>query len=142
MITFSTICGINGTFYIKFENNLCIIKINECLVAKNLLTNVTKTNEHSNVTTFIHALSWTQLWYANDASAGGLLRDLREWFLLLCSHGPKFGYFPEPSKCFIVVSPSQQGLANDILEIWVSALSLDIDFWVALSGIQVIGRTL
>ena len=56
MITFSNICGINGKFYIKFEHNLCIIKINECLVAKTLLTNVTKTNEHSNITTFVHAL--------------------------------------------------------------------------------------
>ena len=37
MISFSTICDTNGTFYIKFEHNLCIIKINECLVAKNLL---------------------------------------------------------------------------------------------------------
>ena len=49
----------------KFLNHLChynvnlsIIKINQCLVAKNLLTNVTKTNEHSNVTTFVHALIW------------------------------------------------------------------------------------
>ena len=56
MISFSTICDINSTFYIKFEHNLCIIKINECLVSKNLLTNVTKTNEHLNVTTFVHAL--------------------------------------------------------------------------------------
>ena len=56
MISFSTICGINGTFYIKSERSLCTIKINECLVAKYLLTNVTKTNEHSNVTTFVHAL--------------------------------------------------------------------------------------
>ena len=55
MISFSTICGINGTLYIKLEHNLGIIKINECLVAKNLLTNVTKTNEHSNVT-FVDAL--------------------------------------------------------------------------------------
>ena len=46
-----------GTFYIKFDHNLCIIKINECLVAKNLLTNVTKMNKHSNVTTFVHALA-------------------------------------------------------------------------------------
>ena len=58
--------------------------------------------------------SWTQLWYADDASAGGLLKNLREWFLLLCSHGPHFGYFPEPSKCFLVVAPSQLSLANDI----------------------------
>ena len=33
-----------------------MIEINECLVAKVLLTNVTKTNEHSNVVTFVHAL--------------------------------------------------------------------------------------
>ena len=31
------ICRINGTFYIKFE-------INECLVARNLLTNVQRMN--------------------------------------------------------------------------------------------------
>ena len=53
---FNHLCHYNGTFYIKFEHNLYIIKINECLVAKNLLTNVTKTNKHSNVTTFVHAL--------------------------------------------------------------------------------------
>ena len=56
MIIFSTDGGINDTFYIKFEHNLCIIKINKCLVAKNLLTNVTITNEYSNIMTFVHAL--------------------------------------------------------------------------------------
>ena len=39
-------------------HDLDIIKINECLVAKNLLTNVTKTNEHSNVATFVRALEY------------------------------------------------------------------------------------
>jgi len=47
---------------------------------------------------------WTQLWYADDASAGGSLSDLQEWFSLLCSRGPAFGYFPEPTKSFVVVS--------------------------------------
>ena len=37
-------------------HDLDIIKINECLVAKNLLTNVTKTSEHSNFATFVRAL--------------------------------------------------------------------------------------
>ena len=37
-------------------HDLDIIKIDECLVAKNVLTNVTKTNEHLNVVTFVHAL--------------------------------------------------------------------------------------
>ena len=52
---------------IKFEHNLCIIKINKCLVAKNLLMNVTKTNEHSNVTAFVHALSLTMIKLRGDA---------------------------------------------------------------------------
>ena len=34
-----------------------MIKVNDCLIAKNLLTNVTKTNEHLNVT-FVHALDY------------------------------------------------------------------------------------
>ena len=57
MVNFSTVCGINGTVNIKVGHNLCIIKINKCLVAKNLLMNVTKTNKHLNVTTFVHALA-------------------------------------------------------------------------------------
>ena len=32
--------------------DLDIIKINECLVVKDLLTNVTQTNDHSNIRTF------------------------------------------------------------------------------------------
>ena len=40
---------------------------------------------------------WTQVWYADDASAGGLLEELRDWFKLLCSRGPEFGYTPQPS---------------------------------------------
>ena len=57
----------------------------------------------------IHSLQsvgkWTQVWNADDASAGGSLKDLYEWFNLLCSRGPAFGYFPQPSKCFVIVSP-------------------------------------
>jgi len=33
------------------------------------------------------------------------LKDFYEWFDLLCSRGPAFGYFPQPSNCFVVVSP-------------------------------------
>ena len=47
---------------------------------------------------------WTQLWYADDASAGGTLPELRNWFNLLCSCGPSFGYHPEPTKRFVVIN--------------------------------------
>ena len=58
--------------------------------------------------------SGNQLWYADDASAGGLLSDLRDWFSLLCSCGPHYGYFTEPSKCFAVVAPSRLSLAREV----------------------------
>ena len=47
---------------------------------------------------------WTQLWYADDASAGGTLSQLHDWFNLLHLHGPTFGYYPEPTKSFIFVN--------------------------------------
>ena len=48
-------CGVNGTFTLDLRHNLK----NECLVTKNLLMNVIKMNEHSNVATFVHALLCT-----------------------------------------------------------------------------------
>ena len=66
----------------------------------------------------IHSLEGTckctQLWYADDASAGGLLSDLLDWFTLLCSKGPSFGYPPKPTKCFVVVAPSSINYAKTI----------------------------
>ena len=46
------------TFCIKFAHKSGINTINKCFEAKNLLTNVTKMNEHSNVPTFVHALNY------------------------------------------------------------------------------------
>ena len=46
---------------------------------------------------------WTQVWYTDDAVAGGSLCDNRDWFSLLCSRGPAYGYFPEPTKSLFVV---------------------------------------
>ena len=45
----------------------------------------------------------TQMWYADDASAGAKLQELRLWFEMLCRDGPDYGYFPEPTKSYIVV---------------------------------------
>ena len=43
-------------YWLILHKVLCIIEINECLVVKYLLTNITKMNEHLNVTKFVHAL--------------------------------------------------------------------------------------
>ena len=47
----------------------------------------------------------TQLWYADDAAAGGRLQALHQFWCLLTKHGPAYGYFPKPSKSFLVVKP-------------------------------------
>jgi hypothetical protein len=49
--------------------------------------------------------SFTSAWFADDAQAGGKLAKLRSWWDLLVDFGPHFGYFPEPSKTWLVVKP-------------------------------------
>ena len=50
------------TFCMKFTHKSGINTINECLGAKILLTNVTRTNEHWNVPTFVCALLYISLY--------------------------------------------------------------------------------
>ena len=50
--------------------------------------------------------SCVQIWYADDASASGSLSDLHQWFNLLLSEGPDFGYIVNPAKCCLVVHDS------------------------------------
>ena len=47
----------------------------------------------------------------HDASAGGTLPEMRNWFDLVCSHGPSFGYHPEPTKNFVVVNEQWRSAA-------------------------------
>ena len=44
-----------------------------------------------------------QAWYADDSSAVGLLKRLKEWWDALCENGPKLGYFPKPSKTVLIL---------------------------------------
>ena len=43
--------------------------------------------------------------YADNFSAAGNLKDLRRWWIVLTEIGPKFGYYPEPTKTWLVVKP-------------------------------------
>ena len=43
--------------------------------------------------------------YADDFSAGGSVENLKHWWDALCHLGPKFGYYPEATKCWIIVKP-------------------------------------
>ena len=43
--------------------------------------------------------------YADDFSAGSSIKNLKHWWEVLCKLGPKFGYFPEAKKCWLIVKP-------------------------------------
>lgn len=45
----------------------------------------------------------TQIWYADDAGAGGKLCNLKDWWDSLSQKGPGYGYFPNSKKTWLVV---------------------------------------
>ena len=55
---------------------------------------------------------WTQVWYADDASACGKLSHIHRWFDLLLEVGPGFGYYPNPRKSSIVVGSASRSAAE------------------------------
>ena len=63
----------------------------------------------------VHKLKATwhmQVWFADDASAGGGASNLREWWDRLQSTRPLFGYHPNPSKTWLVVKPEHCSAAE------------------------------
>ena len=47
----------------------------------------------------------TQIWYADDASSGGKLESLKQWWDRLNKSGPYFGYFPNQEKSWLLAKP-------------------------------------
>ena len=54
--------------------------------------------------------------YADDFSAGGSIINLKHWWDTLCKLGPKFGYFPEASKCWLIIKPEAAEKAHTIFK--------------------------
>ena len=53
---------------------------------------------------------------ADNGSACGLTCSLHEWFNDLLRLGPSFGYFAEPSKCFLVFDELFKDEAGEIFK--------------------------
>ena len=51
------------------------------------------------------------MWYADDAAAGGNLKPLHKFWDTLVQHGPAYGYFPKPSKTFVIVKTEGRAAA-------------------------------
>ena len=47
--------------------------------------------------------SLKQIWYADDAAAGGKLSHLKAWWDRLTELGPDYGYYPNASKSWLIV---------------------------------------
>ena len=52
----------------------------------------------------------TQAWFADDSSAAGHLSGIFKWWNKLSEIGPQFGYFPNPSKCVLIVKDEDMKL--------------------------------
>ena len=55
---------------------------------------------------------WVQNWFADDSACIAALKHLKEWLKILLAEGPKFGYFAEPNKSYLIVSPAFIEVAN------------------------------
>ena len=55
-----------------------------------------------------------QVAYADDLAGGSKLESLREWWDRTTRYGPAFGYYPKPSKSWLIVKPEQLTRAREI----------------------------
>ena len=57
-----------------------------------------------------------QIWFADDATAGGRLNDLREWWYSLSELGPGYGYFVNSSKSWLIVKEKDLDEAQHLFQ--------------------------
>ena len=62
--------------------------------------------------TFVSTSS--QIWFADDAAAGGNLSSLLHFWRGLLDEGPKYGYYPNATKTWLVTKDDHLMAANDI----------------------------
>ena len=61
----------------------------------------------------IHELQPTgmkQVWFTDDATGGGTLKEVRSWCDQLNRNGPGYGYHPKASKSWLIVKDDTIGM--------------------------------
>lgn len=59
---------------------------------------------------------WIQNWYADDSSCFGKMEKIKKWLILLMEKGPKWGYYPEPSKSVLIVKHGMETEARMLFQ--------------------------
>ena len=55
-----------------------------------------------------------QVWFADDATAGGKLHQLHTWWCKLHNTGPPFGYYANPNKTWLIVKDKYLPIAKEL----------------------------
>ena len=48
-----------------------------------------------------------QVWFADDSTSGGTVDSVKKWWEHLKETGPKYGYYPKPSKTHIIAKSQE-----------------------------------
>ena len=62
----------------------------------------------------LNSLSATQVWYADDATAGGKVDHVYEWWMSLNTIGPSYGYHANPTKTWLIVKEEYLSSAKEL----------------------------
>ncbi|KAL7530960.1 hypothetical protein ACHAXR_003773, partial [Thalassiosira sp. AJA248-18] len=57
-----------------------------------------------------------QPWFADDAAGTGKAIHNAQCLDFLMTHGPRYGYFPEPDKCYSICKAGDEGVARAAFE--------------------------
>ena len=57
-----------------------------------------------------------QVWFADDATAGGSLTGLRRWWDRIVERGPAYGYHPNPTKTCLLVREESAEMAMEVFQ--------------------------
>ena len=52
--------------------------------------------------------------YADDAAGAGKLKSIKQWWETIKEHAPMYGYYPKPSKSWLIVKPEYIDEANSL----------------------------
>ena len=57
-----------------------------------------------------------QVWYADDATGGGLIQNVKDWWDLLKTAKPAYGYHPNAAMSWLVVKETSCEWAKECFE--------------------------